>query len=193
MAHHVTLVAAVALLGVVPAIADAKPSLFPQTVLAAGGGPSFPTKLDEPPLWNSQGQTTQRIRLFIGGSTKASWSVRLDQSQDGRWMGYFREHDGHRLRPLVRFSVSGVDVQELEALIAKSKLWEIYPQFWQSTATGPGAICLDGMTVIFETVSSAGYRYSEGNAQCTLAPAQLAVAAKLMRMAGHTDLERLLH
>ena len=84
-------------------------------------------------------------------------------------------------------------MQDLEALIAKSRLWEIYPQFWEATPTGPRVVCVDGMTVIFEKVSPAGYRYSEGNAQCTLAPAQLAVAAKLMRMSGHADLERLLH
>lgn len=160
--------------------AEAASGLFPPDVLAAGGGHGFTDRLDETPLWRSRGQT-ERIRLFVGGFTLRSWSVRLEQSRDGRWTGFLREHTGRRLNPERRFKVSAAEMAELRALIARSGLWEIYPQFWNED---PDDFCLDGVTVIFERVDASGYRYAQGNSPCTLGRDQLAVAARIMHLAG---------
>jgi hypothetical protein len=183
--------AAVAALSATPALGAAAPPLFPEEVSKAGGEWTFP-QFHEAPFWTPEGRSvgTQRIRMFIQGIVIGSWMIRLEQESAGQWRGYFRHHDGEELLALQRFTVKDADVADLQALIAKAKLWRIYPQFF--VLDDPKGFCIDGETIVFEKVDAEGYRYAEGNAQCTLDPTQRAVAAKLMAMAHHPELQNLL-
>ena len=173
------------------AAADGRtPQNFPQEVIDAGGG--YLKIFDEPPLWQPSARRgySERLRFLIGGSTRATWVIRIDRRPDGHTIAYFAKHDGHQIVEDEEYRVSEKDYQELQQLIRDAKLWSIYPEFYQFT--DDRAICIDGMLVIFERTNAAGYRYSEGNAQCTLGAGQLAVAAKFMEIAKHSGLERLL-
>jgi hypothetical protein len=188
MAGRLAMLAVFAALTATPALAASAPPLFPDEVRKAGDDWTFP-QFHEAPIWTPAGRSgsMQRIRMFIQGVRIGSWMIRLDQDSSGQWRGYFREHDGHELLALHRFTVKEADLAELLALIARAKLWSIYPQFYVGDSK---EICLDGETVVLEKVDRDGYRYAEGNAQCTLGPAQRAVAAKLLDMAHHPELER---
>ena len=174
------------------ATACAGPRLFPDEVYSAGGS-SYPERFGAEALWPPAARSDyrQRIRVFIGGITVASWSIELDEKEDGRGVGVLREHDGHKIISTHRFRVSKNDFDELALAATQAKLWDIYPQFFVRNAV-PNEICVDGMMLVFERVDATGYRYAEGNAQCALGQAQLAVAAKLMTIAGRPDLERFL-
>ena len=182
--------AVAAALSATPALGAPAPPLFPDEVLKAGAALEFP-QFHEAPFWTVAGRagSAQRIRMFIQGIRIGSWMIRLDQDSAGQWRGYFRGHDGQDLLPLHRFTVNDADIADLQVLFAKAKLWSTYPQFF---VTGRDEICLDGETIVLEKVDRDGYRYAEGNAQCTLGPAQLAVAAKLLNMAHHPELRNLL-
>jgi hypothetical protein len=80
------------------------------------------------------------------------------------------------------FSVPPADLAALNDLIAESKLWQIYPQYWVNTSSG--TICIDGVEVIMERVEQRQYRFSEANAQCTAPSSMLKVAAKMIDLAG---------
>lgn len=88
--------------------------------------------------------------------------------------------------------VSREQLTKLEKNIEAAGLWTIFPQFFVEEP-GRDDICIDGMTVILERVDTRGYRYAEGNAQCTLGALQTAVAETLVRMAKQPDLMTLLH
>ncbi len=85
--------------------------------------------------------------------------------------------------------MSDADLAELQRLAEEAELWTIYPQFY---VMREDEVCIDGMMIILERRTATNYSYSEGNAQCTLGRSQLAVAAKMMEMAGRPGLKSLL-
>jgi hypothetical protein len=191
----------------VPAPASVAPaaehSLYPKEVMAAAGDEGAPfARMREIPLWTPQAARgfKQRIRLIVGGFANRIVMIRIDETAGGRRIGYVRVvlprwAQGAGDEPTIvddGFGVRDADYKELLELIDKSDLWTIYPEFWVLKPSS-GEICIDGEPIVFERVNAQGYRYSEGNAQCTLAPKQLAVAAKLIQMSGQRDQEWLLH
>lgn len=155
---------------------------------------SFPKEFGEPALWKPDSKVgyNERIRLFIGGHTISSWAISIDQRTKGLTRGFYAKHDGKKVVVREEFTIKKSDFEELQHLIRQANLWSIYPQFFV-VGDDDNSICIDGMSVILERRNEGGYRYSEGNAQCTLGDAQRAVAAKMMQMANHADLQGLLH
>ena len=192
MMHSLALLTAAAVLAASPALAG--PRLFPEAVYDAGGGVGgFTERMEAEPLWRVRiAGGRQRMRLFIGGHTIKSWGVELDQRANGRVVGVLREHNGRYVSEETTFAVRAADFEALQALVAEAGLWSSYPQFYveAETAPGSGEICLDGLTVVLERVDARGYRYSEGNAQCTLGREQLRVVAKLFELANRPGLAR---
>jgi hypothetical protein len=153
---------------------------------------AFPDGLAEPPLWPSAAMAgyRRRLRLVLSPMVRQRVSIRIDTDATGRTVAHFTrlEPSGEgrvweitetRGRP-----VSAAAVARLDALISQSKLWGIYPQYWQYPA---GEICVDGVEMIMERASTQGYRFSEGNAQCTMPSSVLAVAAQMIDIADPGD------
>lgn len=186
MMRSLVLLTAAAVLTAGPALAA--PRLFPKTVYDAGGGDArFIERLEPRPLWRGRVSAgRQRVRMMVGGITINSWSVELDRRESGRVVGILRQHNGRYLSEETSFAVRATDFAALEGLIAEAGLWRIDPQFY--VETGSDEICLDGLTVVFERVDASGYRYAEGNAQCTLGRAQLRVVAKIFELANRPGL-----
>lgn len=85
-----------------------------------------------------------------------------------------------------RFTITGAELAELDALIAASRLWRTYPEFW--VLTDPEAICIHGVELVLERANSDGYRFSAANAQCTAPSDYKAVAAYMITLANEPDL-----
>jgi hypothetical protein len=144
---------------------------------------------NEGPIWPpaaSEGYQ-RRLRLFLFPPRPQRVAIRIDTDSSGETKGYvIRVKDeasgGWRVVQEQTFSVKPADLMALNDLIARSKLWQIYPQHWVNT--DPNTICIDGMQVMMERVQDRQYRYSEANAQCDAPDAMLKVAAKMIDLAG---------
>jgi hypothetical protein len=171
---------------------SAERRLFPKEVYSAGGG-YFNNRLHVKPMWETGAARPyrQRVRMLISGIRRTTVSVELDQRVDGRWTGALEEHDGEDVVNAWRFDVSPRAAEELSLLIREAGLWSVYPEF-RRRPLPENEICLDGENVIFEKADDAGYRYSEGNAQCDLGERQIAVAAKMLELAHRKALQDLL-
>ena len=171
--------------------AAAPAGLFPDEVVAAGGGSS--NRLELKPLWTPGALSAfrQRLRVTIEGISTTSVSVELDQSVRGQWSGLLRERADGALLDDGHFGISEASARELAELIERARLWTTFPQFFQASPDA-GVVCLDGEGVIFERRDASGYRYAEGNAPCTLGSAQIDVAAKMLQLARRPELVRLL-
>jgi hypothetical protein len=163
--------------------------MFPKEVVDAGGGWGFVDKLEEPPLWRKEAlvRYPRRIRLMMGGITRKSWSIRIDEKADGSRSGRFVEGDRDGVINEAVFRVRDRDFAQLEKLIAQANLWQIYPQFvfLQPEA---GWICGHAVTLIFEKADAAGYRFAEVDRDCGGGLAQAAVAAQMITMADRPSL-----
>jgi hypothetical protein len=154
----------------------------------------------EAPLGPAQASTgyRQRLRLFLWPPRRQRVAIRIDTDLSGRSFGYFVRQEpsgqGHdwEVSERRRFGVSPADLAALDGLVAKSKLWTIYPEYWHLRE---GDICVDGVEMVMERATAEGYRVSEANAQCTAPASMLAVAAKMVDMAdpGDTQVAGWLH
>jgi hypothetical protein len=142
--------------------------------------------LGEPPLWsaNAVEGRSRRIRLLLVPPriTRVRVAIRIDTTVSGRAVGHWvrreRRH-GRWTTQKRRFSVRREDLARLDVLIAQSRLWRLYPEYWESED-----ICVDGVQLIMERATAEGYRFSEANAQCTAPRDYLEVAAQMIDMAG---------
>lgn len=105
-------------------VAADKPTMFPKEVIDAGEQSNFGDRLEEPPLWREEALTryARRIQLMMGGHTKKSWSIRIDEKPDGSRSGRFVEGDYQGVISEAGFRVHGRDFAELQNLITKAKL-----------------------------------------------------------------------
>ena len=146
----------------------------------------------EPPLWAAPAAAAgyrQRLRLVLAGPFRDRVAIRIDTDLAGRSQAHFARqalvHGRWRITQRRRRDVPAPEVEDLDRKIAGSRLWKIYPEFWQ--ARGSDSVCVDGVYVILERVTAAGYRFSESNAQCTAPSDVLQVAAQMIDMGDPGD------
>jgi hypothetical protein len=143
----------------------------------------------EPPLWTTAAAAgyRQRLRLVLVPPLRDRIAIRIDTDTAGRSRGFFvrqrlaRSH--WRIVERRRFDLPAAEIDDLDRRIAATKLWSIYPEFWHA----PGEICVDGVYVILERVTAAGYRFSEGNAQCMAPADMLRIAARMLELGDPGD------
>ena len=130
-----------------------------------------------------------RIRLSMSGIARLKVVIRLDEYRGGGATGRVilaqrsRTSDALVVDVDRRFRATARQMASLRERIAAAQLWRAGPrEHW--TSTDPGAICLDGIQLVFERADQAGYRFSEANAQCTATPALLAVARTMIELSG---------
>lgn len=147
---------------------------------------------DEPMLWRTGAREgfKSRIRLTISGIVRQKTLIRIDETASGGGRGRVliampaRRGGGGDLDAWVdhEFSVSRANMAALRALIDQAKMWQFDPQ--EHWVGAEDDICLDGNQLVFERRDAAGYRFSEGNAQCTIPPRVRAVAARIIELSG---------
>jgi hypothetical protein len=144
---------------------------------------------NEPPLWPAVAadgyQRRSRLSLFPPRAQQVA--IRIDTNSSGETIGHvtlvkWQPKGRLHITQDRTFPVSSADVVALNNLIAESKLWQIYPEYWVNTPSG--TVCIDGVEMIMERVEQRQYRFSEANAQCTAPLALLRVAAKMIDLAG---------
>jgi hypothetical protein len=153
--------------------------------------------LAEPPLWPPEalrGYRT-RIRLSISGILLLKGAIAIDELATGALRGRVvtvdRDERGEPVDRTVRtFRVTRAAFDSLQASIARTRLWHLYPEFW---TLAEGEICLDGMDLVFERVDARGYRFSTANAQCTAPADIIEVAEQMIEMSGDRTMLRWLH
>jgi len=153
---------------------------------------ALPSGLAEPPLWPRQAMAgyRRRLRLVLSPMVRQRVSIRIDTDASGRTVAHFARLEpsevarGWEVTETYSRPVPTKALARLDALIGQSKLWEIYPQYWQSP---PGEICVDGVEMIMERASAQGYRFSEANTLCTAPSSMLAVAAQMIDIADPGD------
>ena len=157
------------------------PNLLDESDYLAGFG--------EPPLWTTSAAAgyRQRLRLVLVGPFRDRVAIRIDTDAAGRSRGYFVRQALARGRWRIterrRLDLPAAEIDDLDRRIVGSKLWTIYPEFWHA----PASICVDGVNVILERVTAAGYRFSEGNAPCTAPADMLRFAAQMIDLADPGD------
>ncbi|MGF7146836.1 hypothetical protein FHS96_000445 [Sphingomonas zeicaulis] len=143
-----------------------------------------------PPLWPDEAAAgyRRRIRLLLLGTIGPErLSIEFAERTSGRIEGHVvraRRSRGKGRMPWriiidERFEVSRREMAQLDALIAKSNLWEFHPEFWTSED-----ICVDGEIMVLERRTPAAYSYSEGNTYCTTPDKVDAVWLKMIEIAG---------
>jgi hypothetical protein len=152
--------------------------------------------LAEPPLWPAGASRgySRRIRLILIPTLRRRLSIRLDTRLSGQSVGHIvRQAYDQETHDWVdtddrAFSINQADLATLDGLIAGSKIWNLYPEFWQAPKD---SICIDGVEIVLERATPAGYRYSEANAQCTAPQSMLKIAGQMVAMAGlaNSDVE----
>jgi hypothetical protein len=166
-------------------------SFFPPEIQDDEGlGQAIHRDFGERPLWPKEASEgySRRIRVFVFPAfANSRIAIRIDTSVSGETTGHYAliKPGPDKRQPEIMerrsFTVSAGDLAMLNRLIDDTKLWTIYPEHWVSDK----AVCLDGVQIILERVTDAGYRYSDGNAICPQLPLQiLKVVDHMIDMAG---------
>lgn len=186
-----SLLAAVAVLTAAPTIGAhaATPMLPPELRADIEKGQGYGRGLElfgEPALWPQEAAAgyKTRIRLFLFPPRARRIAIRIDEDSQGRVTGHVtrRDYDPDArewVRETAWFKVKPADFASLQALIAKSTVWEVYPEFWPFYD-----VCLDGVGIVMERRTIEGYRYSEGNVQCSIPSSMRAIAEQVVTLAG---------
>jgi hypothetical protein len=147
--------------------------------------------VDEPPLWPAGAANgyQRRLRLLVTPSlSRQQIAIRIDTTASGKAYAYLTRLEPHpdgggwEVVEQRRTAIPADELANLDALVAKSNLWKTYPEYWVFGKEA-NEICLDGVELIVERATADGYRFSEGNAQCTAPRSMLLLAAEMIRLA----------
>lgn len=152
---------------------------------------------DEPNFYQPGALTgfRSRYRLAISGISCRSYVIRIDERLSGKIRGTVQSRNRCKTdnpdEQFHQFSVNRSSMDELLLAFETAKLWEFYPEFWNSK--DPQDICLDGEELIFERLNLVGYGFSTANAQCTASPLLLDAARKMILLSSEKNALRLLN
>jgi hypothetical protein len=176
------------------ACATSQPSMLPPGLSVGYVDQDYWQGFGEPSLWQAgdiEGHES-RLRLLLGAPHHRSNNravIRIDRDADGRAVGRFvRGERRSRYEWVIteerRFSVSQAELEQLDALIAQSRLWMMYPEYW---APAGDDFCTHQIEMLIERVNAEGYGVSIAST-CAVPQDYLAVARLMIDIADAENL-----
>lgn len=187
------LIAVVVLLAT--ACASTRPPTLPPDVSDI---PAIPSNFNEPSFWrdNDSAEYQTRIRVLFQSIRihNGVATIRIDHNASGKSRGVVIKGDlagaGGRINEWRSFSVSDADWRHLNELALSPRLFQHYPEFWESS--NPGEICIDGVAVVLERLNADGYKLSEANVSCAAPTEFVALVQELIRLSRDRSLSTFL-
>ena len=170
--------------------ASAPQPMFPSEL--ADEGEAY-QELDPVSVWSEESRQTysSRVRLTLGaGLLRQKVSIRIDTPVNGQPTGrvaWSRPDRSDRNAITTRtFTPNSAQIRKLDDLIAQNVIWQDTVEHWvvaQNPSGGFDYVCIDGVNVILERTTAAGYRFSQAIVQCAAPPAFIDIAAEIIDIA----------